>query len=650
MIKKLKYLSSNSSAQLRLKKYFTLFVFILTSTFNLRSQELEELKSGLKNLTGQKHAIQCLNIALLHIEKYGKPDSVLLYAEKAQDEFKKLNNINYLTNAKLYTAIGYQQKNQFDTATVILKSILENNKTIPDSLKAHVYYYLGIVYYRSGDKKTSLEYFIKAIPLFEKTSNMDGLVLTYCKLADIMIADSQTKEANDYKDKAIALFPKLKRPYAKIFARNLISRVYMDLRSISPSYVDSSITIAKEAYELIIEYGYYTRAYPILNIISDNYYVKNELELGFKYGKEALTYRKYLYPGEIIMSYAKFADYYMLKGQYKPALIYLDSMKNQLKNFNIQYYWFSYYERSFEVNKRAGNFSEALNAIEHYNTIKDSLYNVDKSKEMNELAQKYNNSENEKKIMTLSKEKEIASINTKFLIAGVIASLFAIIIIIFFFRQSLVKNKLKTIETEQRLNRARMDPHFFFNILSSLRSFTLKENNAIKTADYLTKYAKIMRQSLESSYNELISLETELEFLNSYFEIQKLRYPSKFNYEIDIKENIETSEIQLPSMIIQPFVENAIEHGFSGNTEMGKILLGFSLDNKELKITISDNGSGTTNNLTSQKSYPSRATQIVKDRLFLLNKQYKSNARFDINSQQSSGFTVVLVLPLIYSK
>ncbi len=634
---------------LKIEKYFFLFLFFIIGTIKLSAQELEESKSKLNNLTGQKYSIQCLNIALLHIEKYGKPDSVLLYAQKAERELKKANDINYLNKAKLYVAIGYQQKNQFDTATVILKRIFENNKTIPDSLRADIYYYLGIIYYRSGDKKTSLEYFIKAIPLFEKTLNMDGLVLTYCKLADIMVADSQNKEANDYKNKAIALFPKLKRPYAKIFARNIISRAYMDLRSMSPLYIDSSIAIAKEAYELIKEYGYYTRAYPILNIISDNYYVKNELELGFQYGKEALKYRKYLYPGEIIMSYVKFSDYYLEKRDYSKALCYLDSFKSQLPLINVQYYRLNYYLRYFQINKKAGNLNEAIYGIEQYNSINDSLYNVNKSKEINELVQKYDKVENEKKILELSKEKEIAAINTKFLIAGIIATIFAIIVIVFFYRQTVIKSKLKSIETEQRLNRARMDPHFFFNILSSLRSFTLKENNAAKTADYLTKYAKIMRQSLESSYNELITIETEIDFLNNYFEIQKLRYPERFNYEIKFSDEIEISELMLPSMIIQPFVENSIEHGFSDDLNNGMIIVDFKVATNELEITIRDNGVGK-NNSTEQKTYPSRATQIVKDRLYLLNKQHKSNARFEINNNQNSGFSVALFLPLIYSK
>lgn len=650
MRKKNKYLAFIVSSKLNLKKNYFLFLFITISSFNLYSQELEKLKLGLKNLTGHKHAIQCLNIALLHIEKYGKPDSVLLYAIKAQNEFKRLNDINYLIKANLYSAIGYQQKNQFDTSIVILNKLIQENNNKNDTLTSDIYFHLGVSYYRKGDKKTSLKYFIESIPIYKRVSNLDGLALAYSKVADVMVTDSQIKEANEYKYKVISLLPKLSKPYSKIFTRNLISRLYMDLRAVSPTYIDSSIVYAKDAYNLMKEFGYYTRTFQLLNIICDDYFAKNDYEAGIQYCKESLKYRNTLYPGELIIAYVKFCDYFEVKGDYKMALVYLDSLKQQLPNINVQYYWLHYYQRQHEFNKKVGNIPLALYALERFTALKDSLYNIDKSKEINELEQKYNRSENEKKIMTLNKEKEIAAINAKFLIAGVIASLFAIIIIVFFYRQSLVKSKLKTIETEQRLNRARMDPHFFFNILSSLRSFTLKENNASKTADYLTKYSKIMRQSLESSYTELISLETEIEFLNNYFEIQKLRYPSRFNYEINIGGEIETSEIQLPSMIIQPFIENAIEHGFSENIETGKIRLDFNLNNKELKITISDNGLGKNNNSTSEKTYPSRATQIVKDRLFLLNKQYKSYAHFDITSKQNLGYTVILVLPLIYSK
>jgi len=630
----------------RLRKYCALIFLIALNAVNIQSQELENLKAELKNLSEQKQAAQCLQIALLHIEKYGSPDSVLAYANKAQYIAGHLNRKDHLQMAQLYLAIGLQQKNKFDTAITVLKSVLEKNKNTPDSLRADIYYYLGIVYYRSGDKKTSLEYFIKAVPLYEKTSNMDGLILTYCKLSDVLVTDSQNKEADDYKNKAIALLPKLKKPYAKIFARNLLSRIYMDLRVISPAYIDSSIVIAKEAYELIKEYGYYTRAYPILNIISDNYFVKNEFDLGLQYGKEALKYRKYLYPGEIIMSYMKFADYYNEKGESNKALLYLDSVKGQLPYINVQYYWFSYYQRYFQFNKKAGNLKEAIYGMEHFISIRDSLYNVDKSKEINALVQKYDKVENEKKIMELSKEKEIASVNTKFLIAGIIASLFAVIIIVFFYRQSTIKNKLKTIETEQRLNRARMDPHFFFNALSSLQGLVNDDSKRKEASNYISNFSKIMRQSLESTYIETVSIEQEIDFLTNYLELQKLRTGNKFNFKFQFDKDLEINELLIPSMILQPFIENSIEHGFANAEQGGIITIAFALNESNILVSIIDNGIGL-NAAAKNKDHTSRAIQIIKDRLYLLNQKHKTNATFVIGENLNGGTKVEIVLPII---
>jgi sensor histidine kinase YesM len=134
----------------------------------------------------------------------------------------------------------------------------------------------------------------------------------------------------------------------------------------------------------------------------------------------------------------------------------------------------------------------------------------------------------------------------------------------FFIRQQSLKSKHKILETEQRLNRARMNPHFFFNALSSLQSFALQENDGKALASNLSKFSHIMRETLESTYKEYVTIEQEKVFLLEYLGLQQIRFPSKFTYEINIDENIEPDEQIIPSMILQPFIENSIEHGFLG--------------------------------------------------------------------------------------
>ena len=155
-----------------------------------------------------------------------------------------------------------------------------------------------------------------------------------------------------------------------------------------------------------------------------------------------------------------------------------------------------------------------------------------------------------------------------------------------------------------------------------------------------------MRQSLESTYDELVTIETEIDFIGNYIELQKTRYPNRFNYKITTSPEIDVSEIKLPSMLLQPFIENSIEHGFKNLTYRGVLQIHFSIENNLLKITSSDNGHGLKDDDT-QKAYPSRATQIIDERLMLLNKQYKSNAYFNIIASKDTGVEVVVHLPII---
>ena len=205
------------------------------------------------------------------------------------------------------------------------------------------------------------------------------------------------------------------------------------------------------------------------------------------------------------------------------------------------------------------------------------------------------------------------------------------------------------MEVEQRLNRARMNPHFFFNTLNSLQTYSMQENKDSKVARYLSKYAKIMRETLESTYKEMNSVEQEVDYLTNYLDIQKLRYPDKFEYHIDVDETVEPNETYVPSMIIQPFIENSIEHGLNTSQETGIINISITTNNNRLLINITDNGSGFTTDKKARE-YPSRATQIIKDRLLLLNKKHKTDASYEIGKGKNGvGTSVKIILPLIHT-
>jgi LytS/YehU family sensor histidine kinase len=229
-----------------------------------------------------------------------------------------------------------------------------------------------------------------------------------------------------------------------------------------------------------------------------------------------------------------------------------------------------------------------------------------------------------------------------------IAGLLAAIAIGFFLRQQSLKHKQKILETEQRLNRARMNPHFFFNALASLQSFALRENDGKAIASNVSKFSHIMRETLESTYKEYVTIEQEMEFLTEYLTLQQIRFPDKFTYEVTANETLEIDDLVIPSMIIQPFVENSIEHGFAGIDYPGHVRIYFSKGTNEILIEVTDNGKGLMTTAKENNEHISRASQIIKDRIYLLNIKLKTKAGFSIdNNKDGKGVIVKIHLPLI---
>jgi len=171
----------------------------------------------------------------------------------------------------------------------------------------------------------------------------------------------------------------------------------------------------------------------------------------------------------------------------------------------------------------------------------------------------------------------------------------------------------------------------------------------VALASSLSKFSHIMRETLESSYKEYVTIRQELEFLKEYLEIQKMRFPSTFNYSLMIDGELDAGDTLIPSMIIQPFIENSIEHGFAAINYPGELRVDFKQENKLIKIEITDNGQGLSSPGSRQNEHISRASQIIKDRIYLLNIKLKSKAAFSIdNNKNGPGVSVLIQLPLLY--
>lgn len=630
----------------KIKNYFLVLFFAYRSV--ILSQNIDSLKQAIHVLKDKDQVEAYLNLGSIYSENLGQPDSLLYFAKLAQDKSIAIKYNEGENKAMLNIGIAYQAMNNYDTSTVILTKLLskidKNNYALIGKTESNI----GLNYRRMSDYKSAVPHYLEALTAFEKIKDRNGMALMNVRLSGLFTMQNQFEPALLYGRKAFGLLNSLTDPLTKVTILSTLSGVSAQIAVSDKRFIDSTISFAKMALELVNKHQIYNKGNQLCLSIASAYTMAKKLDKALEYCKEAMSYRNYLYPSEIINSYINFGDCYFNLKKYQLGALYLDSAKAILRSEYDPHYEMLIEERVYEYNKEGGNFEAALKALNRFTLLKDSIYSIEKSKTINELEQKYNKSENEKKINELNRINEIASLNVKFLVVGILAAILIIIVIIFFYRQSILKSKFKTLETEQRLNRARMNPHFFFNALASIQALSMEPENQKKVSGLISKFSKIMRQSLESTYDELATIEDEVSFLSNYLDLQKTRFNQKFDYKIEVDDNLEQNEMKVPSMLLQPFLENSIEHGFKNISYKGQLDIVFKREEKEVSIELKDNGTGFDTS-TKHKTYPSRATQIITDRFLILNKQYGSNAKFEfVANPDGKGVSVRIRLPIIY--
>ena len=201
--------------------------------------------------------------------------------------------------------------------------------------------------------------------------------------------------------------------------------------------------------------------------------------------------------------------------------------------------------------------------------------------------------------------------------------------------------------------RSQMNPHFIFNSLNSIQNFIFK-NDVRQANHFLTKFSRLIRESLVLSKLDLIPLEQELKFLMDYLELEQMRFPGVFDFEIKVDEAMEKDEIMLPPLLIQPLLENSIRHGFKGLEHKGLLSIKIDADDTMLFMTIVDNGIGMAEaqkEKNPNSKHISFATNILTNRIQLINERSTGAlATFDISEKinaagKVSGVVAKIILP-----
>ncbi len=366
------------------------------------------------------------------------------------------------------------------------------------------------------------------------------------------------------------------------------------------------------------------------------------------------------------------------QGRFKEAeQLFMEAEKHSdsgLKNFLFQNYKYLFYAYNDQLAMRhyrrrlhdamylfysgRSNYKKALEQYQLRENMTDEINRGENQKMIAMLEADYENEKTEKKIALLARDNELKDLKVRqaraFNIGIGILFTVLILIALLFLRQNKLKNEHKNTLLEQKLFRLQMNPHFIFNALSNIMDF-IEEKNIVSATRYLSSFSKLLRNTLESSRKDNIILEDEIEGLKNYMELQKLRYHNKFEYEVSVDGRLDPEDISIPPLLIQPFIENAIEHGILNKNASGQIHVHFSFKDEKVICEVADDGIGREKawemKYKKREAHRSLATDIIRDRILAINKKMKKKIRLDIidlksDNNQPLGTKVILELPL----
>ncbi len=555
-------------------------------------------------------------------------DSGKIFCEKSLNEAYKIGNKKSICNSLHGIGKYYYRTNEFKLALKHFEFLNNYSINIKDkNYELISNYYSGAIYYFLKSYRKALSYDLKA-----------------CKLA------IETKDTADYIRTILA-----------------IGSQYEALR-----IIDSTDYYYSLANTVFLKYSKKTNnteavindALVKINILKQNY--TNGIKFGHRAINAAIKDNNY---SILNVYYDNTAICYTNLKQYDSAYFYYDKALELELKYNYIYEYKEDLKELIFISKLTQNNIKAFFYIDRY-IASDSLYQNSNSDVIDSLKIAF---EKEKAELTLKTEKEKIQDAYKkkqiIYIAIVIILLLLVTIIpyLFYLRKRITIEKekqnllIQVKDSEIKALQSQMNPHFIFNSLNSVLEFISKseKDNSIK---FLTKFSRLIRLVLEHSNKKTIVLADEIELLNLYIELEKIKTENGFNFTFKIDKDLDVQDYEIPAMLIQPFIENSIIHGIQNKIKIseqekkmykGELKVSFIKSKDFLKCIIEDNGIGRRKALEikNNKSFNhlSLGMRITKNRLNLISESKCKIEYIDLKdaTNNSIGTRAEILIPLI---
>lgn len=611
-------------------KYLILLFLFLALPLQIKAiSYVDSLNTALIQHTGKEKIPVLHNLFIYWIRQ--DIDSARYYVEEQLAIAQSINDQHEIANAFYNLSSYYFYNSEYGKSNQFFLPALEIYKSINDSLKtASITNNMALNYRRLGDYSTALEYLFNALSMREAINDMKGQSSSLSNIGGIYRLLNQPKKALEYYQ--LALDINRKQGYTNKVASSLnnIGVVHKSL---------GNITLAKEYYEnglnIALKKNYRELTLNILRNLGIYHLEQDSLTKALQYFNDAADLSiKIKNRLNICQTHLDLGNVYTKLKAYKKAEQHLKKGLKIASNISSDFWRADAYNLFSAFYQQQDNYLQAYTYQTKYIQLKDSIKNDDDIQKMLKMQSNY---ELNKKRQELEKTKNKVIIERMLHrrsrnVSWVLASslLVSVFLGLLWFRQSRLIHQHKTLTLEQKLFRLQMNPHFIFNSLTAIQSFMIK-NHPKEAARYLSSFAKLIRLVLVNSREEFIALDKEIQGLEYYLDLQQLRFSGKFTYNIHIDPEIETELINIPPMLAQPFIENALEHGLKDLNKKGEIDISFQLEDNLILFNVEDNGVGlqkSLNNKTNNEpQHQSLATTITKERLEI----YKKTSRRDIN-------------------
>ncbi|MNX78430.1 Sensor histidine kinase YpdA [compost metagenome] len=372
-------------------------------------------------------------------------------------------------------------------------------------------------------------------------------------------------------------------------------------------------------------------------------------------------YFNYLEASNTLNAYifANLGKNFLNNNQVDSAIFYFNSGLRFIKKHNIKHNKMFYYKNLQLAYASKGDYERAYFALDStFQDYKLSTQRIEAEK-INDINTKY---QTEKKDQAITLLRTTNAFNHKILVQQrwifviLLALVFSIAFFIYFRnKQKLLQNinqrilaENKQLILEQKTRQNQLNPHFIYNAIANLQGLISSEQKA-KANQYLLLLSRQIRDILELNREEYISLDQEIKSLNNYILLQQMRYQDVFGFQIET-DDLDLDDVMIPPMIIQPFVENAIEHAFKNLPYMGHLEISFRTHENQLHVSICDNGWGMQVSKEHVPHKTSLSQIITKERLELLFVDAEPEARIEITpnyNDDQRGYKVEIYIPLV---